>query len=228
MISRLDVPEGLQRNAPAVAAAGYEHTGQTLIELATRRCGFASLSDKDVLDVGCGVRFTQAIINRNIPIKSYTGVEAYKPIVEFLNERVAAFDNRFRFIHWDVRNGMYNPEGTQFSRSTQLPLTEQFDVIWLFSVFTHMHPDDAVAMLSILRKHIRSNGRLLFSAFIDEGLVGFEDRVKDAPLLNAYYGQAYMESLIRQTGWRTEGAFEKDESNYIQHYFVCSPAGSDL
>lgn len=210
-----------------MAAAGYEHTGKTLIELAMRRCGFSSLSDKDVLDVGCGVRFTQAIINREIAIKSYTGVEAYKPIVDFLNERVAAHDNRFRFIHWNVRNAMYNPEGAQLSRLTVLPLTEQFDLIWLFSVFTHLSPDDAISMLSILRKHIRSNGRLLFSAFIDEDLAGFEDRVKDAPLLNAYYGKTYMESLIEQTGWKTEGAFDKDEQNYIQHYFVCSPAGSD-
>jgi len=223
LISRLEVPENLQRNASGVAAAGYEHTGETLINLVMRRTGINSLSEKDVLDVGCGVRFTQAIINRSIRVKSYTGVETHKPIVDFLNEKVAAYDDRFRFIHWNVYNAMYNSTGIQMSPSTPFPLTQRFDLIWLFSVFTHLSPADAVAMLEILRRHIRNDGKLFFSAFIDDDLVGFEDRVPDAPLLNAFYGKKYMESLVSQTGWAIDGVFEKDESNYIQHYFVCSP-----
>jgi hypothetical protein len=81
MLTSLEVPQVLHRNAPDVAALGYEHTGQTLINLATRSVGLQDLSDTDVLDVGCGVRFTQAIVNRRIPIKSYTGIEVYRPLV---------------------------------------------------------------------------------------------------------------------------------------------------
>ena len=92
MLTRLEVPAHLHRNASRVVAAGYEHSGETLINLATRLAGIADLSDIDVLDMGCGVRHTMTIINRGIPIKSYTGVEVNRPIVDFLKEHAVDLD----------------------------------------------------------------------------------------------------------------------------------------
>jgi SAM-dependent methyltransferase len=126
-------------------------------------------------------------------------------------------------VHWNVYNELYNPQGVELSNFEALPLSESFDAIWLFSVFTHLNPNDTKTMLAILRKHIRANGKLFFSAFIDEDLDDFEDRIKDKPLLNAYYGRKFMESLIEQGKWRIEGFYDKDLGNYIQHCFVCSP-----
>ena len=56
-----------------------------------------------------------------------------------------------------------------------------FDVIWLFSVFTHLAPHDYVTMLRLLRRYIRPDGRLIYTLFIDEltdGGHGFIDRVE--------------------------------------------------
>jgi len=224
MLERLVIPEEFQRNAPDVKAAGYEHTGETLIRLAMRRAGVASLGNIDILDVGCGVRFTSTIVNRRIPIKSYTGVEVNKPIVDFLRENVTIHDSRFRYVHWNVKNDMYNPGGVSMDKIDDLPLLGEYDLIWMFSVFTHLNPADALILLKILRRHIRSRGRLFFSAFIDDALAGFEDRDKDHPLHHAYYGRLFMESLINQAGWHVEGFFEKDVPNFIQASFLCSPA----
>ena len=49
------------------------------MKLVVERLGLRDLSESDVLDVGCRVRFTQAIINRDIPILSYTGVDVHRP-----------------------------------------------------------------------------------------------------------------------------------------------------
>jgi SAM-dependent methyltransferase len=223
MIDRLDVPRELHRNAPGVVAAGYEHTGQLLINLATRSVGLENLKDVNVLDVGCGVRFTMTIINRKIPIKSYTGLEVSRPIAEFLQNNVEPYDKRFKFVHWNVHNQMYNPGGVELATQKELPVEGSFDLIWLFSVFTHMNPKDSLSLLQLLRKQICKNGKLFFSAFIDDELDGFEDRVKDRPLFNAYYGRKYMQSLIDQSGWKIQLFHDKDLSNYIQHYIVCSP-----
>jgi SAM-dependent methyltransferase len=46
---------------------------------------------------------------------------------------------------------------------------EQFDVISLFSVFTHLAPHDFPAMLRALRPCAARDGRLIFSLFINEG-----------------------------------------------------------
>ena len=173
--------------------------------------------------MGCGVRFTQALINRNIPIKSYTGLEVYKPIVDFLQERVQAYDERFRYVFWNARNQLYNPDGVELARQAALPFGDKFDLIWLFSVFTHLDPSDSRALLVLLRKHVRTTGKLFFSAFIDDQLDGFEDRVEDQPLLMAYYGRDYMQSLVQEAGWRVEEFRNQDLSKFIQHYLVCSP-----
>jgi len=223
MLIRLEVPEGLHRNAADVAAAGYEHTGETLINLAIRSVGLENLTNTDILDVGCGVRFAMTIINRQIPIKSYTGIEVHRPIIDFLQEHVAAYDIRFRFAHWNVHNQMYNPEGVQLSSQDKLPIDGLFDLIWLFSVFTHQNPKDSLALLRILRNYIRKNGRLFFSAFIDDDLESYEDRSEDETGLAGYYGRRYMRLLIEEAGWKIEALHAKDPENYIQHYFVCSP-----
>jgi len=60
----LILPEELHRNAPEVHARGPENTGSILIDLVAESLGLRDLGASDVLDVGCGVRFTQAIVNR--------------------------------------------------------------------------------------------------------------------------------------------------------------------
>lgn len=223
MLDHLVVPDALHRNAAGVINAGYENTGQLLINLATRCVGLESLENSDVLDVGCGVRFTMTIINRKIPIKSYTGVEVGLPLVEFLKENVENKDSRFRYFYWDVCNEMYNPGCSHGTAEKEFPVDGTFDLIWLFSVFTHLNPDDAQLLLKLLRKRIRNNGKLFFTAFIDENLNGFEDRVEGKPLEQAYFGRAYMDTLIRQAGWKIESFHENEPENFIRHYYVCLP-----
>ena len=78
---------------------GIEETGELLLTRLARRIGRADLSGLDLLDVGCGVRFTQTLINRDLPFSSYTGIEVSRPIVAWLKEHVEQYDDRFRFAH---------------------------------------------------------------------------------------------------------------------------------
>ncbi|HET6247886.1 MAG TPA: methyltransferase [Tepidisphaeraceae bacterium] len=221
MLTHLQIPESLQRNTPAVREAGYENTGLALINLATRKMGFDSLAGLSILDVGCGVRFTQTLINQKVDFGSYTGIEIEKSIVDFLNREVAANDDRFVFAHLEAANVKYAGKGKPMASFERLPIDSRHDIIWLFSVFTHLDPQDSAAMLKFLRRHIKPGGKLFFSAFIDEKLEGFDDRVKDKPLLKAYYGPALVRSMIGEAGWRVESFYEPEK--FIQHHFVCSP-----
>jgi SAM-dependent methyltransferase len=225
MLYHLDVPVKFNRNTANVNDLGAENAGQKLIELAMRESGRASLKNADVLDIGCGVRFTQTFINRSIPIGSYTGIEIHPPIVDFLKKFVQSKDTRFRYAHLDVQNALYNPKGKlSLSQLDRLPIDKKQDQIWLFSVFTHLNPEDAKAMLRILRNHIRPSGMLLFSAFIDPDLDGFEDRLPTTPLLNAYFGLETMRKMLSQTGWIVKGYQKRNENDLpIVDYFNCSP-----
>lgn len=217
----LIIPDELHRNHPAVHAAGPENTGSILMNLVVERLGLKDLSESDVLDVGCGVRFTQTIINRGIPIKSYTGVDVHRPLIEHLQREVD--DPRFSFSHWNARNGMYNPEGFTITPESSLPVEGSFDIIWLFSVFTHLYPADANALLAILRRHVRPDGALFFSAFIDNTIDSFEDRLPDHPHSNPCYSERYMRELAAANGWRVLSVSPPSPEHFIQHYLVCRP-----
>jgi len=152
-----------------------------LLEQLCDLVGVDDLSQCDMLDVGCGVKFTQAILNHDVPIKRYTGVDVYAEMIEFLRANVD--DPRFEYHHVDVRNELYNPDAPPMTLQTDFGVGERtFDVICLYSVFTHLSPTDYVMMLKLLRRHIRADGRVLYTLFIDEltddghGLMDFFER----------------------------------------------------
>src|ERR1700757_2939763 len=61
------VPEKFNRNNPAVRAMGPPaETGLRLLEHMCQRIGISSLAGLDVLDFGCGSRFADAIVTRNV------------------------------------------------------------------------------------------------------------------------------------------------------------------
>jgi SAM-dependent methyltransferase len=178
-MATLEVPQRLNRarhKRPEEAVAG----AAILIRHVCDTLGLADLSNHDVLDVGCGTRFTQAFLDQGLPIKSYVGVDVYREMIEFLRANVT--DSRFRYRHIDVRNERYNPGAPPMTEQTDLGLGEQtFDIIWLFSVFTHLAPHDYTTMLRLLRRYIRPDGHLVYTLFIDElteGGHGFIDHVE--------------------------------------------------
>ena len=216
----LIIPDELHRNAQDVHFYGPENTGSILMNLVAERLGLRDLSGSDVLDIGCGVRFTQAIINRDLPIKSYTGVEVYRPLIDYLRREVE--DPRFSFSHWDAQNAKYNPAGVKLTPESRLPVEGTFDIIWLFSVFTHLEPSDANALLAILRRHARPRGALFFSAFLDDTVDSFEDRLPDDPLSHPCYAEWYLRELVAASGWSVSSV--NSPEHFIQHYLICRPA----
>jgi SAM-dependent methyltransferase len=129
--------------------------------------GLPDFSASEVLDYGCGVKFSEVLINLGIPIKRYVGVDVHEGLIDFLGSHVD--DPRFEYHHVNVHNAMYNPSGEPLTAETELPFgPRRFDVICLFSVFTHLAPHDFRALLTILRRHIKDVGRLFFTLYIFE------------------------------------------------------------
>jgi len=129
--------------------------------------GLGDLGATNLLDFGCGVKFTQALLGNALPIRHYTGVDVYRDMIEFLRSHVN--DRRFEYFHIDAHNELYNPTGERLTEDTKLPFGDRtFDVICLFSVFTHLAPSDFRVLLHLLRRHVGAHGRLFFTLFINE------------------------------------------------------------
>jgi SAM-dependent methyltransferase len=210
----LDVPPALRRGMPRSVEA-WEGSAVALLDLV---CDLRP--QPLILDVGCGTRFAKVITERDIPVRGYVGVDVSAEIISFLNDNVT--DPRMEFHHLDAHNERYNPDGQPLDSFTRLPVGDGFDVISLFSVFTHLAPHDFSTMLRLVRPHIADDGRLIFSLFLGE-VDRFEDLVPGSPLLEAVYSKAYARELVEGSGWQVE-SLSPPVRKVIQHYFVCRPS----
>lgn len=230
---RLKVPGRLTRTmnptAPKWRASAVFAT-DLLREVAGR-----DLSEVDVLDVGCGTKTVKALHDLEIDVASYTGVDVERDVIEWLSSAVT--DPRYEFHHLDAHNEMYNPGGRPLQDFDLLPVGERtFDLVCLFSVFTHLNPEDFEAMLRLLRRHAHSGTRLLFSLYVTRpdgsGVylaagqsppgARFVDEIPDRPLAVARYDPDYARELTEAAGWSVESLNPPRE--HIQHYVIATPA----
>jgi SAM-dependent methyltransferase len=218
----LDVPVRLNRNSPKVTALmPPEESGRWLLERMRQRIGFDTYADKKLLDFGCGVRFSQAIINTRFKIGGYVGVDNCRELIEFLRGNVQ--DRRFAYHFLDARHPLYHPTGQALTSSTVLPVDSDFDVAAMFSVITHQDPTDARHIFTILRRHVKGGGHLFFTCFLDDGIDTFEDRSADQNGGMCFYNRSFLVSLVTDCGWSMVSS-APGEGPLIGDSFVLRPA----
>jgi len=216
------LPEKFNRNAPDVQQLGPPaDTGEMLLKYMAERVG-VDLADEDILDFGCGGRFTEAIITKSLRVKSYTGGDLYKDLIDYLSENVR--DPRFSFFHPNFQNVFYNPEGLPIHRQTELPLDRTFSLVCMFSVITHQNPMEATATFKLLRKYVRPDGRLFFSAAIEPEMERYGEKIESKPGSLSVYADGYMRDMLRGSGWTVDSFQPKNPRGLpILASYVCSP-----
>jgi 2-polyprenyl-3-methyl-5-hydroxy-6-metoxy-1,4-benzoquinol methylase len=220
----LIVPEKFNKNSPGVRARGTPaETGSWLIQYMCERLGVPNLAELDVLDFGCGCRFADAIVNKQLSIRSYTGIDVHREMIEFLSQHVD--DPRMRFYYWNTRNPHYNPAGDPLTPESVLPSDPQtFDLICMFSVITHQLPQDAEMLFRLLRRRVRVSGRMFFSANIQEMDVDYREMVPEKPAAFSAYSQCFLQQLVERAGWRILSCEGKDHHDMpIQDSMLCAP-----
>lgn len=162
-----DIPRAFRRGGKLDDVETSVQDTLKIIQVMCRKLGVTDLSQSHVLDMGCGWRMAKALLDHDLPIAEYVGMDVFAQMIEFLQTNVA--DPRFKFHLLDTHNEMYNPQGRPLAEIAQLNVPEgSFDIICLFSVFTHLAPHDYVAMLKLLRPYVRPGGKLIFSLFVNE------------------------------------------------------------
>lgn len=229
-LNKIIIPDNFRRGGRSQKQLStIEDSGLELLELMQERLGLTDYSQSSILDVGCGTRLPTAILNKNIPVKKYTGMDVHKELIQFLQDQIV--DDRFEFHHLDLHNEKYNSTGQTLTLEHMLPIQDTYNVVCLFSVFTHLNPQDADCMLYMLSRYINENGKLIFTCFLDATVSGFDDRDPKQPLLLATYTESFMRHLIGRNGWNVEALYPpiKSEKNYqlMQYCFVCTPNNID-
>jgi SAM-dependent methyltransferase len=202
-MTMLHVPVQFRRDARRGDEEASIQAAVWLLEHVCSHVGIPDLGETELLDMGCGVRFTQALLHHSLPIKRYVGVDVYREMIEYLQEAVD--DPRFEYHHIDVHNELYNPDGPPLTPDVEIPVGgSRFDLMWVLSVFTHL---DGFA---------RDWGETV-AGQVDT----FRDMDPKKPLAWAVYSERYARELIEGTGWRVETLSPPEP--FIQHHFVCAP-----
>jgi len=120
-----------------------------------------------VLDVGCGTgRVAAPLLDHLGPEGSYEGFDRDAGRIAFCNERIAPLHPGFRFQAVDVFNSE-RQKGTERAGAFTFPYPdEDFDVVFLFSVFTHMLPDGVERYLSEIARVLTPGGRSVITWFL--------------------------------------------------------------
>jgi SAM-dependent methyltransferase len=131
------------------------------------RLGYTELSR--LVDVGCGLGRLATGMLEEFGDVEYLGLDANKQFVEWCQENIERYHPSFRFIHLDVENELFNPNGTLDGNDIKLPIASAAaDIVYLLNVFTNMKPEHVEIYTSELSRILRTGGKLFLTAFVED------------------------------------------------------------
>jgi len=121
-----------------------------------------------VLDVGCGIGRVAVPLTSFLGEKgSYEGFDIVKSAIQWCNKKISSRYPTFRFTHIDLKNDLYNLSTEEEAKDFVFPYEEdEFDLVFLTSVFTHMILDDAENYLSQIHRVLKPDGICFATFFI--------------------------------------------------------------
>jgi len=119
-----------------------------------------------ILDIGCGKGGIPKKLIENKPKFSfkfeYTGFDVDRIDISESKTKFQS-DPRFRFHYINYKNGMYNPSGNQ---SIEFDfLEDSYDLIWAWSVLSHMNKDDFEIYIRLISSKLSNDGIAFVTCF---------------------------------------------------------------
>ena len=164
-----------------------------------------------MLDVGSGIGRLAVVMTGYLTAEgSFEGFDVVKKGVDWCQKHITRRYPNFVFTHIDLKNDLYNLSTETAARDFVFPYThDRFDVVTLFSVFSHMIPDDIDHYLSEIRRVLKPGGRCVATFFIldDVALKHIaEGRTGEFNFPYRRAGYAYLDEKVKEANV----AYEKD------------------
>lgn len=122
--------------------------------------------DATIIDIGSGYGRLAYALEENKHTGDYFGIDTLKPHIDFCSEAFKPVTN-FKFMHLNIYNGRYNPEGKAVTEKFKFPLGDSSaDMICLFSVFTHTYEMDIDIYAKEIYRMLKPNGRCVCTLFL--------------------------------------------------------------
>jgi SAM-dependent methyltransferase len=167
--------------------------------------------DSSVVEIGCGPgRLPIGIIDRIGDIRSYQALDVSLPSIVWCRKHITRGHSSFRFIHIDVANDRYNEGGAHTQQEVQLSVDDHSaDIIYLYSVFSHLKQDDVRAYLHEFRRILSPHGTVFLSAFVETGVPCESENPQDyrggnwaGPLHCVRFEAEFFQLMLRDYGFK--------------------------
>jgi len=164
-------------------------------------------SDSRVLDIGCGQGRLPIGILRVIGEIDYLGIDIHKPSIDWCKKFIEKYYISFKFQHLNLYNERYNKRGVKINDTFRFKIeTNSIDIIYLFSVFSHITEDDMRVYLKEFSRILSENGKIFFSTFVEEDVpnvtINPNYRLKcSGPLHIVRYRKKYLFSVLSEFGF---------------------------
>lgn len=124
--------------------------------------------DGRVLDVGCGTgRMAMGLMTYLNDKARYEGFDTVQSQIQWCIENITPLRPNFRFKWVDIYSKLYNPHAAIQPHLLKFPYADQqFDLVFLTSVFTHMLPDGVQNYLNEIARVLKKDEYCLATFFL--------------------------------------------------------------
>ncbi len=121
-----------------------------------------------VLDVGCGIGRTAIPLTQILNEKgSYEGFDVVRSGIKWCRKKISTHYPNFNFKHINLKNDLYNLSTCEEAKNFVFPYNDdEFDLVFLFSVFTHMLPGDVDNYIKQISRVLKNGGVCIATFFI--------------------------------------------------------------
>jgi ubiquinone/menaquinone biosynthesis C-methylase UbiE len=173
------------------------------------KCGLTD--ESRLLDVGCATGRLAFGILQQCPdwAGSYLGMDVQKRFMDWTGEAFQGLSN-YRFRWLDVESPRYYPRGKiQLDEDFRFDLPDQsFDIIYLYSVITHLPRKHAVTYLNEFQRLLAPGGTLFFTACLNHRLpeeIKIEPDARNNACYRVTYRTKVLEDMVLDAGLRIKG-----------------------
>lgn len=190
---------------------------------------FGLTPEASVLDIGCGFgRLPIGLLRQVQDLRRYVGVDVSKKAVRWCQRYLTVQQANYQFIHIDVKNTRYNPRGNAIDATFQLPFEAQsFDIIYLYSVFSHMPLEDVRVYLQEFQRLLKASGKIFLTTFIETDVPDFTVNPENyrtekwqGPLHCVRFSRTYFGKLLAEFGFQIDQFDYETEANGQSGVFI--------